>query len=162
MIITGIRGTELEKLFKKFYEQMISEQKEMFQMIKDFTGVDPVSVGVSRAKHGCMCLWDYDQIMFPKGSNPKNMTPYKCHNDNIYIPNRALQSANKFMREWSRRFKGLDGREFTPYGIPICSDFYIFNWEPICHKDKYGIQISNEMKKYLSNIKDKQYEIEVV
>lgn len=27
MIITGIRGTELESLFKQFYEQMIDDKK---------------------------------------------------------------------------------------------------------------------------------------
>ena len=37
MIITGIRGTELESLFKQFYEQMIDDKKIIVQMIKELS-----------------------------------------------------------------------------------------------------------------------------
>lgn len=159
MIITGIRGTELESIFKQFYEQMISEQKEMFQMIKEFTGVDPDRVRAKPfRKLGYACLWDYDEIMFPEGSNPKNMTFFEY--GKTYSPNRALQESTEFMNQWHNKFKGIDGKVLSNYGIPVVFDFRYFHWEPVFYNGKYGIKIPEEIKRYLFNIEDKQYEIE--
>ena len=42
MKITAIPGTELESVFKQFYEQMKSEQELVLKVITEFTGVKPV------------------------------------------------------------------------------------------------------------------------
>ncbi len=166
MIITGIQGTELEVLFKQFYEQMITEQKTLFQMIKELSGIEPLSVGMEGAsliKLGFSCLWDYHKIIFPKGSNPKNMVyTYYSDDEQIRAPYPGLPCTKKFFSKCSRMFKGIDGKILTNYGIPVTSEYITFLWKPICYNGKYGIEVSDGIKQYLPNIKDKLYEIEVI
>lgn len=166
MIITGIQGTELEGLFKQFYEQMVAEQKILSQMIKELSGVEPLSVGMeapSFIKRGFSCLWDYHKIIFPKGSIPKNMVyTYYSDDEEIYAPYPKLPCTKKFYSKCNRMFKGIDGKILSDYGIPVTSEYITFFWKPICYNGKYGIEVSDGIKQYLPNIKDKQYEIEVV
>ena len=165
MIITGIPETELEGLFKQFYEQMVAEQKTLFQMIKELSEIEPLSVGmeISWIKRGFSCLWDYNKIIFPEGSRPKNMV-FTYYSDEIkyYTPRRSLPCARKFISKCNRMFKGIDGKVLLDYGIPVTSEYISFWWKPVYHNGKYGIEVSDGIKQNLPNIKDQKYEIEVV
>ena len=69
------------------------------------------------------------------------------------------------MKEWRRRFKGFNGFLLHKFGIdvkPSLRGYIWFHWKPIMYKEKYGIDVSDGIKQYLPNIKDKQYEIEAV
>ena len=65
MKITAIPGTELESVFKQFYEQMKSEQELVLKVITEFTGVKPVNFGYYWI-FGYTCKWSYDMVRFPE------------------------------------------------------------------------------------------------
>ena len=170
MIITGIRGTELESLFKQFYEQMIDDKKIIVQMIKELSSVTPIEIdGMDSSTRRATatsfsCLWSYDYIRFPKYCNPNHVVPYNMNGITYFTPNRCDKVSEKFMKEWRRKFKGFNGLPLRKFGIdikPSCG-YICFHWKPIMYKGKYGIDVSDGIKLYLPNIKDKQYEIEAV
>lgn len=113
MIITGIRGTELESLFKQFYEQMIDDKKIIVQMIKELSSVTPIEIdGMDSSTRRATatsfsCLWSYDYIRFPEYCNPNHVVPYQINGIIFFTPNRCDKVAEKFMKEWRRRFKDL-------------------------------------------------------
>lgn len=105
MIITGIRGTELESLFKQFYEQMIDDKKIIVQMIKELSNVTPIEIdGVDSSTRRATatsfsCLWSYDYIRFPKYCNPNHVVPYNMNGITYFTPNRCDKVSEKFIHE---------------------------------------------------------------
>lgn len=164
MIITAKSNSELEGLFKQFYEQMVSEKKMISQIVENLSGIVPVDIdsldkSPSWYRKGYAGLWDYNYIKFSEGSQPLNMVSI-CDKGIIYYhPNHSQESANKFMREWRRLFKGWNGNIFAHFGIPIVTDFACYKWRPISYNGKYGIEVSDGIIRYLPKIQYKQYEI---
>ena len=66
------QGSELEQIMKKLYEQMMSERKKAFEMIKEFAGVEPKGIGYYWAFE-FTCQWSYNLVSFPEGSNPQSI-----------------------------------------------------------------------------------------
>jgi len=74
MIITGIRGTELESLFKQFYEQMIDDKKIIVQMIKELSSVTPIEIDgmdsstrrATATSFSCLWKWSISIIYMDK------------------------------------------------------------------------------------------------
>lgn len=162
MKITAIPGTELESVFKQFYEQMKSEQELVLKVITEFTGVNPVNFGYYWI-FGYTCKWAYDMVRFPENSNPAHMISYTINGKTYFKPNKRLIISKAFIKKWCETFKGLNGNILTKYGIPVMDDNsgrYV-NWLPCYVNDKYGIVVPSSLLDYMPNIKNKQYNIEL-
>lgn len=85
MKIYAKRGAELEQIMKKLYEQMMSERKKAFEMIKEFAGVEPKGIGYYWAFE-FTCQWSYNMVSFPEGSNPQRMRLYQINGTAYYMP----------------------------------------------------------------------------
>lgn len=162
MKITAKTGTQLETIFKQFYEQMESEKNEIPKIVKEFTGVEPENFGYYWY-FGVTCRWAYDMFIFPKNSSPKNMIPYVSERKIRYKPNKRLKESKEFIKKWDEKFRGLDGDVFTEYGLPVYDrEIGIYShWIPIKENDKYGIEVSSSLLDRMPKIDNKQYEIEL-
>lgn len=162
MKIFAKQGTELEQIIKKLYDQMMNERKKAFEMIQEFSGVEPIGIGYYWAFE-FTCQWSYNLVSFPEGSNPKRMRPYKVNGATFYMPNKRLKVSKDFMQNWLRLFKGIDGKVLTDYGIPIvfdCRTRYV-NWKPFFEEEKYGILVPSSVLDWMTEVNNRQYEIKV-
>lgn len=162
MKIYAKQGTELEQIMKKLYDQMMSERKKAFEMIKEFSGVEPKGIGYYWA-FGFTCQWSYNLVSYPEGSNPQRMRPYKINGTNYFEPNKRLKVAKDFMRKWIGLFKGIDGEVLCDHGIPIsfdCNSRHVC-WQPYFENGRYGILVPSLILDWMPEVKNKQYEIEV-
>lgn len=162
MKITAIPETELESVFKQFYEQMKSEQELVLKVITEFTGVKPVNFGYYWI-FGYTCKWAYDMVRFPEDSNPAHMISYTINGKTYFKPNKRLKVSKEFIQKWNETFKGLDGNKLTKYGLPVYDEkIGIYSdWIPIKENNKYGIEVSSSLIDRMPNIKNKQYNIEL-
>ena len=162
MKITAIPGTELESVFKQFYEQMKSEQELVLKVITEFTGVKPVNFGYYWI-FGYTCKWAYDMVRFPEDSNAAHMISYTINGKTYFKPNKRLKVSKEFIQKWNETFKGLDGNKLTKYGLPVYDEkIGIYSdWIPIKENNKYGIEVSSSLIDRMPNIKNKQYNIEL-
>lgn len=148
MLIIAKKETNLEKVFKRFYEQMESEKKDIIRRIKEFAGAEPLSFGYNWV-FGYTCMWAYDTIRFPDNYNPSNMILASKENGRIYYkPNGRIKAGIKFKFEWKRDFKGLDGNILTKFGIPVMDETtgIYCNWFPIHNKDdNFGIEVPSSL-----------------
>lgn len=162
MKIFAKQGAELEQVIKKLYDQMMNERKKAFEMIKEFSGVEPKGIGYYWAFE-FTCQWSYNLVSFPDESNPQRMRPYKINGAIYYEPNKRLKVAKDFMQKWISLFKGIDGKILKDYGIPIsfdCCSRYV-NWQPYFENGRYGILVPSLILDWMPEFKNKQYEIEV-
>lgn len=162
MKIYAKQGTELEQIMKKLYDQMMSERQKAFEMIKEFSGVEPKGIGYYWAL-GFTCQWSYNMVSFPEGSNPKQMKPNNINGINFYRPNRRLKASKDFIQKWNSLFKGIYGKVLCEYGIPIifnCNSQYV-RWQPFSKDGRYGVLVPSLILDWMPEVKNKQYEIEV-
>ncbi len=155
-------GTELEQVMKKFYDQMMSERQKAFEMIKEFSGVEPKRIGYYWALW-FTCQWSYNMVTFPEGSSPEKMRSYKINLNTYYKLNKRLKASKEFSQKWLGLFKGIDGKVLCEYGIPIifnCNSQYV-RWQPFSKDGRYGVLVPSLIFDWMPEVKNKQYEIEV-
>ncbi|MBM6656043.1 hypothetical protein H6B28_12220 [Bacteroides mediterraneensis] len=162
MKITAKPGTQLETIFKQFYEQAESEKKEVFKMVEEFTGVKPINFGYYWY-FGITCVWAEDTWRFALLSGPQNVVPYTVNGHTYFKPNKRLKVSKEFIRKWKEKFRGIDGKNLVEYGIPVYheeSGVY-YNWLPIKFGKRYGIEVSSSLLDRMPKNDNKQYEIEL-
>lgn len=162
MKIIAKQGTELEGIFRKFYEQAYSEKEEVFKMVEEFTGVKPINFGYYWY-FGITCVWAEDTWRFADLLSPQNVVPYTANGRTYFKPNKRLKASKDFIKRWKEKFKGIDGRILADYGIPVYheeSGVY-YNWLPIKNVDRYGIEVPSSLLDRMPKIDNKQYEIEL-
>lgn len=162
MKIFAKQGTELEKQLKTFYEQMENEKNEVRNMVEEFTGVKPVNFGYYWY-FGITCVWSEDSWQFPDTEKPQNVVSYDKNGKTYFKPNKRLKKSKEFIKTWKDKFKGIDGKVLSNYGIPVDDESMgkYYNWIPWYEDNKYGIISSSSMIDSMPKIEDKQYEIEV-
>lgn len=162
MKIIAKQGTELEVIFKNFFEQAELEKQEVFKMVEEFTGVKPINFGYYWY-FGITCKWAIDMITFPEDSCPENMIPYVINHRICYKPNKRLKKSKEFINKWNEIFKGLDGEKLSKYGLPVYDrEIGIYShWIPIKENDEYGISVSSSLIDRMPKIKNKQYRIDI-
>lgn len=162
MKLIAEQGTELEGIFKKFYEQAYSEKEEVMRMVEEFTGVRPINFGYYWY-FGITCVWAEDTWRFADLSNPKNVVSYTARGCACFKPNKRLRVSKDFIKKWKEKFKGIDGSILADYGIPVYheeSGVYC-NWLPVKSGDRYGIEVPSSLLDRMSQNSNKQYEIEL-
>lgn len=162
MKLIAEQGTELEGIFKKFYEQAYSEKEEVMRMVEEFTGVRPINFGYYWY-FGITCVWAEDTWRFADSSSPQNVVPYTANGHTYFKPNKRLKVSKDFIKKWKDKFKGIDGGILSDYGIPVYheeSGVYC-NWIPIKKEERYGIEVSSSLLDRMPKIDNKQYEIEL-
>lgn len=162
MKIFAKNNTELEKLMKKFYEQMECEKEEVKKMVESFTGEKPINFGYYWY-FGITCVWAEDTWRFADLLSPQNVIPYTANGHTYFKPNKRLKKSKDFIKTWKEKFKGIDGSELSKYGIPVYdknSGVYC-NWLPIQEDNKYGVEVPSSLFDRMPKIEDKQYEIEI-
>jgi hypothetical protein len=87
MKITAKPGSQLETIFKQFYEQMENEKNQVFKMVEEFTGVKPINFGYYWY-FGITCVWAEDTWRFADLISPKNVVPYTVRGRTYFKPNR--------------------------------------------------------------------------
>lgn len=162
MKIISKQNTELESIFKKFYEQMESEKEEVLKMIEKFTYVKPINFGYYWY-FGITCVWAEDTIRFADILSPQNVISYQANGHTYFKPNKRTKAGKEFVRQWKEKFKGIDGNVLTHYGIPVYhEDSGIYcNWLPIKNGDRYGIEVPSSLIDRMPKIENGQYEIEL-
>lgn len=162
MKITAKPGTQLETIFKQFYEKIENEKEQALKMVEEFTGVKPLDIGFFWY-FGITLKWNYDQITFPENSQPINMVSYEDNGEVYYMPNRCLKSSKEFIKKWKRLFKGIDGKILSTFGIPVLDEkirmYYL--WYPTFIDGRYGIEVPSSLLDQMSKIDNKQYDIEL-
>ncbi|MFR5894445.1 MAG: hypothetical protein ACLUGY_08545 [Phocaeicola massiliensis] len=162
MKIIAKQRTELENIFRKFYEQAYSEKKEVMKMVEEFTGVKPINFGYYWY-FGITCVWAEDTWRFADLISPQNVVPYTVRGRTYFKPNKRLKVSKDFIKKWKEKFKGIDGGILSDYGIPVYheeSGVY-YNWLPVKNGDRYGIEVSSSLLDRMPNIDDKQFDIEL-
>lgn len=162
MKIFAKQNTELESVLKEFYEQMLREKKEASILIEDFTGVKPINFGYYWY-FGITCVWAEDTWRFQEDSKPNNVVPYQTNGNTYFKPNKRRKVSKEFVKRWKDRFRGLDGKVLSNYGIPVYhenSGVY-YNWFPIKVGDRYGIEVASSIIDKMDKRDDKQFDIDV-
>lgn len=161
MIIVAKTNTELEVIFKNFYDQAEREKNEVFSMVEEFTGVRPINFGYYWC-FGITCIWAEDTWRFADLLGPKNVVPYTANGRTYFKPNKRLKASKEFIKKWKDKFKGIDGKVLADYGIPVyhAESGVYWNWIPVKHGDRYGIEVSSSLLDRMSPINNQQYEIE--
>ena len=162
MKIIAKQGTELEIIFKNFFEQADLEKQEVFKMVEEFTGVRPINFGYYWY-FGITCVWAEDTWRFADLISPQNVVPYTVRGRTYFKPNKRLKVSKDFIKKWKEKFKGIDGGILSDYGIPVYheeSGVYC-NWIPIKKEERYGIEVSSSLLDRMPKIDNKQYEIEI-
>ena len=162
MKITAKPGTQLETIFKQFYEQMENEKNQVFKMVEEFTGVKPINFGYYWY-FGITCVWAEDTWIFADLISPQNVVPYTVRGRTYFKPNKRLKVSKDFIKMWKDKFKGIDGSILADYGIPVYhkgSGVY-YNWIPIKTDNRYGIEVPSSLLDQMPKIDNKQYDIEL-
>lgn len=162
MRLIAKKDTELETIFKKFYEQAESEKKEVFKMVEEFTGVKPINFGYYWY-FGITCVWAEDKWRFADLLSPQNVIPYTERGHTYFKPNKRLKTSKEFIKKWKDRFKGIDGKILGSFGIPVIdenSGVYC-NWLPYCVNDRYGIEVPSSLLDRMPKIDNKQYDFDL-
>lgn len=160
MIILAKQGTELENVLKGFYVQFEKEREEVPVMIEKFTGVRPSDFGYYWV-FGITAIWATDVWQFDNTAKPKNVISHKENGCTYYKPNGRLKVSKEFLNIWKSKFKGIDGKVLSKYGIPIEYRSLCFNWLPKKDGDRYGIQVPSSLLDIMPKIENKQYEIKI-
>lgn len=162
MKIFAKQNTELESVLKGLYEQMEREKKEASILIEDFTSVKPINFGYYWY-FGITCVWAEDTLIFPEDSKPNNVVPYQTNGNTYFKPNKRRKVSKEFIKQWKEKFKGLDGKVLSDYGIPVYhenSGVY-YNWLPIKDGERYGIEVASSIIDKMDKRDDKQFDIDV-
>lgn len=162
MKIFAKKNTELESVLKGFYEQMECEKKEVSILIEDFTGVKPINFGYYWY-FGITCVWAEDTWRFADLLSPQNVVPYAVKGHTYFKPNKRTKVGKEFVKQWKDKFKGIDGKVLSHYGIPVYhenSGVY-YNWLPIKDGERYGIEIGSSILDKMEKNDDKQFDIDI-
>jgi hypothetical protein len=162
MKIFAKQNTELESVLKGFYEQMEREKTEVIEMVEKFTYAKPINFGYYWY-FGITCVWAEDTIRFADITSPKNVTPYRAYGHTYFKPNKKTKAGKKFVKQWKEKFKGLDGKVLSDYGIPVYhenSGVY-YNWLPIKDGERYGIEVASSIIDKMDKRDEKQFDIDV-
>lgn len=162
MKIFAKKNTELESVLKGFYEQMENEKIEVSKIIEKFTYAKPINFGYYWY-FGITCVWAEDTIRFADLLSPQNVVPYSVKGHTYFKPNKRTKTGKEFVKQWKERFKGIDGKVLSDYGIPVYhenSGVY-YNWLPIKDGERYGIEVGSSILDKMEKNDDKQFDIDI-
>lgn len=79
------------------------------------------------------------------------------------MPNKRRKVSKEFIKRWKDRFRGIDGKVLSNYGIPVYhedSGVY-YNWSPIKVGEIYGIEVASSIIDKMDKRDNKQFDIDV-
>ena len=164
MKIIAKQGSELEKLLKQMNERLLREQDEAKDMIQEYCGSRPDSIGYVWA-FGFTAEWFYTLIGFEnKEFVPEKLIP---NNDDKKHPcwkiNKRKKEGREFIDKWCRKFRGIDGRPLNKLGIPVMHEETgrYFHWLPLEKDGVYYVSVGSSILECMPSAKSEQFEIEV-
>ena len=165
MRIIAKQGSELEKLLKQMNEQLLRENEEAKDMVQEYCGTRPDSMGYSWV-FGITAEWNCNLI----GFNDVNFVPEKLilnkkksDKHPCWKPNKRKKDAKEFMDKWNKRFRGIDGEELAKFGIPVMhqqTGIYC-HWLPLKDGERYYVSAGASLLDRMQSSKSDQFEIEV-
>jgi hypothetical protein len=164
MKIIAKQGSELENLLKQMNEQLMREQNEAKDMIQEYCGSRPDSLGYGWA-FGITAEWLYTLI----GFDDKEFVPEKLipNNDDKKHPcwkiNKRKKEGREFIDRWRRKFRGINGRLLNKFGIPVMHEETgrYFHWLPLEKDGIYYVSVGSSLLDCMPSAKSEQFEIEV-
>lgn len=164
MKIIAKQGSELEKLLKQMNEQLLREQNEAKDMIKEHCGSRPDSLGYGWV-FGITAEWLYTLIGFEdKSFVPEKLVPNKeDKKPPCWKINTRKKEGREFIEKWRKKFKGIDGEPLSKFGIPVMHEGTgrYFHWLPLEKDGIYYVSVSSSFFDLMPSGKSDQFEIEV-
>ena len=164
MKIIAKQGSELEKLLRQMNEQLMREQNEAKDMIQEYCGSRPDSLGY-RWAFGITAEWLYTLIGFDdKEFISEKLIP---NNDDKKHPcwkiNKRKKEGREFIDKWRRKFRSIDGRPLNKFGIPVMHEETgrYFHWLPLEKDGVYYVSVGSSLLDCMPSAKNEQFEIEV-
>lgn len=164
MKIIAKQDTVLEELLKQMNEQLLREQNEAKDMIQEYCGSRPDSLGYGWV-FGFTAEWLYTLIGFDNEEFvPEKLVP---NNEDKKHPcwkiNKRKKEGREFIDKWCEKFRGIDGRPLNRFGIPVMHEETgrYFHWLPLEKDGVYYISVSPHILNYMASTNSKQFKIEV-
>lgn len=161
MKIIAKQGSELEKLLKQMNEQLLREHEEAKDMIQEYCGLRPEKIGYMWFA-GWTAEFSYNLLGYNEITSTNNKL-VKNESDNCWKLNPRLKATKALMREWHKKFKGINGTSLNQFGIPVMHEGTgrYFHWMPLHFDGRYYISTSSVLLDLMPKLDDKQYEIEL-
>ncbi len=164
MKIRAIKGSELEKTIIKMRDQLLKEENEAKEMIKEYCGYMPDSIGYQWAL-GMTAAFSCNIISFNDPDiKPNNLVPNNSYTDRlIWRPTQRTKDGKEFIRQWNRKFQGINGDVLSEFGIPVMHEktgIYC-HWLPLEDEDGYYLSVGSSLLDRMPSSKSDQFFIEV-
>ena len=165
MKIRPKQGTELEKVLTEMNVRMKQEENEAKDIIEAYCGTRPDTIGYNWA-FGFTAVWNYRLI----GFNDETFIPAKLLRNKDYPGDNPLYKVSKQRKEgrdlvkaWDEKFKGLDGRILSKFGIPVIDkeSARYTHWLPVRDEKGVYIAVNSHLLDRMKAVKTTQFEIEI-
>lgn len=164
MKIIAKQGSELEKLLKQMNERLLREQDEAKDMIQEYCGSRPDSIGYVWA-FGFTAEWFYTLIGFEnKEFVPEKLIPNNDDKKHLcWKINKRKKEGREFIDKWCRKFRGIDGRPLNKLGIPVMHEETgrYFHWLPLEKDGVYYVSVGSSILECMPSA-NKPLEIELI
>lgn len=164
MRIRAIKGSELEKEIIKMRNQLLKDEKEAYEKVKEYCGLMPDSVGYGWI-FGTTAIFNCFIIGFKDANvKPDRLVLNKAYKSSeIWQPNRSTKEGKEFISNWNKRFLGIDGVPLSKFGIPVMdekSGVYC-HWLPFEDYSGYYISAGASLLDRMPSTKSDQFTIDV-